>query len=71
MEVIAPITSAIITTIIAFSTFFFLDGRIGEYEELFGVSIHIGRKWQVKEASGHSQRQRGMPAVRSHCQQAA
>ena len=30
MEVIAPITSAIITTIIAFSTFFFLDGRIGE-----------------------------------------
>jgi len=30
MEVIVPITSAIITTIVAFSTFFFLDGRIGE-----------------------------------------
>ena len=31
MEVITPITSAIITTIVAFSTFFFLDGRIGEF----------------------------------------
>lgn len=31
MEVIAPITSAILTTLIAFSTFFFLDGRIGEF----------------------------------------
>ncbi len=30
MEVIVPITSAVITTIVAFSTFFFLDGRIGE-----------------------------------------
>ena len=30
MEVITPITSAIITTIVAFSTFFFLDGRVGE-----------------------------------------
>ncbi|WP_020528103.1 efflux RND transporter permease subunit [Flexithrix dorotheae] len=31
MEVIPPITSAILTTLIAFSTFFFLDGRIGEF----------------------------------------
>ncbi len=31
MEVIPPIVSAILTTIIAFSTFFFLDGRIGEF----------------------------------------
>jgi len=31
MEVIAPITSAIITTLVAFSTFFYLDGRIGEF----------------------------------------
>ncbi len=31
MEVVAPITSAIITTLVAFSTFFFLDGRIGEF----------------------------------------
>jgi multidrug efflux pump subunit AcrB len=31
MEVISPITSAIVTTILAFSTFFFLEGRIGEF----------------------------------------
>ena len=31
MEVIPPIISAILTTIIAFSTFFFLDGRIGNF----------------------------------------
>lgn len=31
MEVIPPIVSAIITTILAFSIFFFLDSRIGEF----------------------------------------
>ena len=31
MEVIPPIVSAILTTIIAFSTFFFLDGRMGNF----------------------------------------
>lgn len=31
MEVIAPITSAILTTLVAFATFFFLDGRVGEF----------------------------------------
>ena len=31
MEVIPPIISAILTTIIAFSTFFFVDGRIGSF----------------------------------------
>ncbi|MCL6267730.1 efflux RND transporter permease subunit [Flagellimonas myxillae] len=31
MEVIPPILSAIITTILAFSIFFFLDGRIGDF----------------------------------------
>lgn len=31
MEVIPPIVSAIITTVLAFSVFFFLDGRIGEF----------------------------------------
>tara|TARA_B110000046_G_scaffold184324_1_gene222520 strand:- start:3890 stop:7087 length:3198 start_codon:yes stop_codon:yes gene_type:complete len=31
MEVIPPIVSAILTTIIAFSTFFFVDGRIGNF----------------------------------------
>ena len=39
MEVIPPIISAILTTILAFSTFLFLDGRIGEF---FGeVSIIV------------------------------
>lgn len=31
LEVIPPIISAILTTILAFSTFLFLDGRIGEF----------------------------------------
>ncbi|SMD32644.1 Multidrug efflux pump subunit AcrB [Reichenbachiella faecimaris] len=31
MEVIPAITSAILTTLVAFSTFFFLEGRIGEF----------------------------------------
>jgi len=31
MEVIPPIVSAILTTILAFSTFLFLEGRIGEF----------------------------------------
>lgn len=31
MEVVPPIVSAILTTIIAFSTFYFLDGRMGEF----------------------------------------
>ena len=31
MEVIPPIVSAILTTLIAFSTFFFVDGRIGDF----------------------------------------
>lgn len=31
MEVISPVTSAILTTLLAFATFFFLDGRIGEF----------------------------------------
>jgi len=31
IEVLPPVVSALLTTIIAFSTFFFLDGRIGEF----------------------------------------
>ena len=31
LEVVPPIVSAILTTILAFSTFLFLDGRIGEF----------------------------------------
>lgn len=39
MEVLPAITSAILTTVVAFSTFFYLDGRLGEF---FGeVSIVV------------------------------
>ena len=39
IEVLPPVVSALLTTMIAFSTFFFLDGRIGEF---FGeVSIVV------------------------------
>ncbi len=31
MEVLPPIVSAILTTVVAFSTFFFLDGRVGSF----------------------------------------
>jgi multidrug efflux pump subunit AcrB len=31
LEVMTPITSAIATTVLAFSTFFFLEGRVGEF----------------------------------------
>ena len=31
MEVLPPVVSALLTTIIAFSTFFFLDGRMGDF----------------------------------------
>ena len=31
VEVLPPVVSALLTTMIAFSTFFFLDGRIGEF----------------------------------------
>ena len=31
MEVFPPVVSAILTTIVAFSTFFFLDGRMGDF----------------------------------------
>ena len=40
MEVIPPILSAILTTIIAFSTFYFLDGRMGDmFSEVSTVVI--------------------------------
>ena len=38
MEVMPAIVSAILTTVVAFSTFFFLDGRIGEF---FGEAATI------------------------------
>lgn len=39
MEVLPAIVSAILTTIIAFSIFFFLDGRIGEYFSELGFIV--------------------------------
>lgn len=41
MEVIPPIVSAILTTIIAFSTFFFLDGRIGNFFSEVSVVVML------------------------------
>ena len=38
MEVLPAITSAILTTLVAFSSFFFLEGRIGEF---FGETATI------------------------------
>lgn len=39
LEVVPPIVSAILTTIIAFSTFFFLDGRMGENFSEVGLVV--------------------------------
>jgi multidrug efflux pump subunit AcrB len=41
MEVLTPILSAILTTIVAFSTFFFLDGRVGEFFSEVSVVVTI------------------------------
>ncbi|WP_010133909.1 efflux RND transporter permease subunit [Ochrovirga pacifica] len=41
LEVIPPIVSAILTTILAFSTFLFLDGRIGEFFSEVSVVVLI------------------------------
>ena len=41
LEVIPPIVSAILTTIIAFSTFFFLDGRIGNFFSEVSVVVML------------------------------
>ena len=50
MEVVAPITSAIITTLIAFSTFFFLDGRIGEFFSEVAVVVILTLSISLVEA---------------------
>ena len=44
MEVLPPIISAILTTVLAFSTFLFLDGRIGDFFSEVSViySLQIG-----------------------------
>ncbi len=41
LEVTAPIVSAILTTMVAFSTFFFLDGRIGEFFSEVSIVVII------------------------------
>ena len=50
MEVIAPVTSAIITTLIAFSTFFFLDGRMGEFFSEVAVIVMLTLSISLVEA---------------------
>jgi len=50
MEVISPITSAIITTLIAFSTFFFLDGRVGEFFSEVSVIVILTLSISLVEA---------------------
>ena len=50
MEVIPAITSAIITTVIAFSTFFFLDGRIGEFFMEVSIVVILTLGFSLLEA---------------------
>ena len=50
MEVLPAITSAIITTIIAFSTFFFLDGRIGEFFSEVAIIVILTLSISLLEA---------------------
>ncbi len=50
MEVMSPIISAILTTIVAFSTFFFLDGRIGEFFSEVSVVVIITLAVSLLEA---------------------
>jgi multidrug efflux pump subunit AcrB len=50
MEVIAPITSAILTTLVAFSTFFFLDGRIGEFFSEVSIIVILTLSISLVEA---------------------
>ena len=41
LEVIPPVVSAIITTMMAFSLFLFLDGRIGEFFSEVSVVVML------------------------------
>lgn len=50
MEVVPAITSAILTTIIAFSTFFFLDGRIGEFFMEVSIVVILTLGFSLLEA---------------------
>jgi multidrug efflux pump subunit AcrB len=50
MEVIPPIISAILTTIIAFSTFFFVDGRMGDFFSEVSVIVILTLSVSLIEA---------------------
>ncbi|MCO6360850.1 multidrug efflux pump subunit AcrB [Roseivirga pacifica] len=50
MEVVPPIVSAILTTLLAFSTFLFLDGRIGEFFSEVAVVVMITLAVSLVEA---------------------
>ncbi|MFT7113504.1 MAG: multidrug efflux pump subunit AcrB [Candidatus Azotimanducaceae bacterium] len=50
LEVVPAITSAILTTIIAFSTFFFLDGRVGEFFGEVSIVVILTLAFSLLEA---------------------
>lgn len=50
MEVLPAIGSAILTTIIAFSTFFFLDGRVGEFFGEVSIVVILTLSFSLVEA---------------------
>lgn len=50
MEVIPAITSAILTTIIAFSMFFFLEGRVGEFFAEVSIVVILTLGFSLLEA---------------------
>lgn len=50
MEVLPAITSAILTTLVAFSTFFFLDGRIGEFFGEVSLVVILTLSFSLVEA---------------------
>ncbi|WP_455170146.1 efflux RND transporter permease subunit [Aegicerativicinus sediminis] len=50
MEVVPPIISAILTTVIAFSTFLFLDGRVGELFSEVAVVVILTLSISLVEA---------------------
>ncbi|MEZ6212617.1 MAG: efflux RND transporter permease subunit, partial [Phycisphaerales bacterium] len=50
MEVLPAITSAILTTLVAFSTFFFLDGRIGEFFGEVSLVVILTLSFSLLEA---------------------
>ncbi len=50
MEVVPAITSAILTTLIAFSMFFFLDGRVGEFFGEVSIVVLLTLSFSLLEA---------------------